>query len=484
MKEKNRAWKRGSASLLAVLLLVAVLTGLCILGDRLELRYGWRRDYSFNSVTTYSEKTGEILASLKYPVHIYALFSRDNEDRPLMELLNRYSAGSDMVSWETADLSLNPSLITRFRGSTSSEVVSSDSLIVSCEQTGRFRILDPSDFVSLNYDPEAGVYEMAGVTYESSLTQAIQYVTMDVIPRIMILQGQGELDENGTEILASLLVSNQYEVNYFTLDAQEAELEKGDLLMILSPVRDFTDAEFQKIRTFILKGGSVFITCDYTDPVENMPNMQALLRYYGVQPLEGIVIASDEEPQTYYEGRQLILIPYMQSTAITREMVENHSNTLLLAGSRAFEMPGAGDRDLSVAATLTSGSRAWLRSLDGDLSTLEQQAEDRPGPFALALEAERLTENSEMSRAFILGCSTVLTSADLYVMTDSQEMILRTVQYLLGDERETLNIPARLALRPKLGVGALTLGRVLWILLPVSIALAACLVLIPRRRRH
>ena len=55
----------------------------------LEKKHGWRVDYSFNALTTQSEATLEILAGLKHPVHIYALFTKGQEDGPLMELLDR-----------------------------------------------------------------------------------------------------------------------------------------------------------------------------------------------------------------------------------------------------------------------------------------------------------------------------------------------------------------------------------------------------------
>lgn len=42
-----------------------------------------------------------------------------------------------------------------------------------------------------------------------------------------------------------------------------------------------------------------------------MPNYQALLRYYGFLPRKGIVVASPEEPYTYYDNVRINLIPTM-----------------------------------------------------------------------------------------------------------------------------------------------------------------------------
>ena len=39
-----------------------------------------------------------------------------------------------------------------------------------------------------------------------------------------------------------------------------------------------------------------------------MPNYQSLLRSYGFQPLDGVVIAGAEETGTYYDGLQKMCI--------------------------------------------------------------------------------------------------------------------------------------------------------------------------------
>lgn len=111
MKKKQRRagrvpfWRQprfryGSMSTLLLCLCIAVLMAVVLLCDTLEEENGWRMDFSFNELTTQSETTEAILASLPYDVHIYALFTPGSEDLPLMELLNRYASASDRVTWE------------------------------------------------------------------------------------------------------------------------------------------------------------------------------------------------------------------------------------------------------------------------------------------------------------------------------------------------------------------------------------------------
>lgn len=499
MKERNTArerkprsgipfWRQprfryGSLSTALLCLCLAALLAVCLLCDRLEERFGWRVDCSFNAITTQSEQTLDVLAALEHPVHIYALFQRGQEDGPLLELLARYAAASPLVTWEQTDLTMNPGLIARFTTDTG-ETPTTDSLIVYCEDTGRWKLLSWSEFASLSYNELTGSYEFTGLNYESKITSAIAYVTRNEIPRVMILQGHNELDEDMTALLAELLVQNNYEVGYFTLDSREANLTSDDLLMILSPTRiDLSDDEMTAIRAFIDGGGSIFFTCDYTDTVSRMPNYEALLRSYGFLPQEGVVVASTEESGSYYGNNRLYLRPSMQLTEITADLVASNTTGLILTGSRAFAIPDESDSSLTVEPVLLSGSQSYLHDYTASMASLERQPDDPTGPFALALQAARVTSTGDISRAFVLGCSTLLTSSDLYAMTVSESFLIRAVEYLLDTEPVDLGIVSRLALRPQLSVDSALPGSFLLLLLPVSVICAAVVVLWPRRNR-
>lgn len=480
---RDPRFRYGSLSTAILCVFLAALIALNMLMASLEKKNGWRVDFSFNAMTTQSSQTLDVLDQLPHPVHIYALFSKGQEDLPLMELLNRYAAASPLVTWEQTDVSLNPGLMTKFRGSTSDQTVTNDSLIVYCEATDRFRILSPADFISLSLDYEAGVYEIAGLTYESEITSAIAYVTREDIPRVVVSQGHGELDEEMTAALKELLEGNHFEVVYASLQDAETVLAPDDLLLLLSPLRDLMDTELKKITDFTAQGGSLLITCDYSDPVETMPNYLSLLRSYGFLPRTGIVIASQEEPNTYYDEVQINLIPTMHATDMTLELVQSGADTLLLTGSRAFAMPGESDQGLTALTLLSSGYKAYLRDLSGGNMSIDQADGDAVGPFALGLQSTRVTEAGYVSKAVILGCSTLLTSSQIHAMTDAQEFIVTAVQYLAGGEAIDLDIMAKTAVRPQLSVESTRLGSMLLVCLPLTVAAAAVVVLLPRKRK-
>ena len=474
-------WKRNGIRAGILVFMTAALAAVNICVTTLEKDKGWRMDYSFNGITTQSETTREVLKELKDPVHIYALFPKGQEDAPLMELLDRYAAVSPLITWEQSDPGLNPALVTRF--STKTESVTGDSLIVYCEKTGRWRILSPAEFISLSMDPKTGTYSYAGYTYERAITSALVYVTREEIPRITIIQGHGELDGETLQAFTDLMTRNHYEVVYRNLAEPEYEPDPAELMAFFSPMRDISGAELEKLQRFTEAGGCILITCDYSDPVGEMPNYSSLLRSYGFLPREGIVVAEAEDSSHYYNNIRIDLIPEMLSTDVTMDLVASGANTVLMPGSRAFETPGGTDRNLMVFPVLQSGEKAYLKQLSPDMTSIEKTAGDPSGPFTLALQAQRVTAGGYISRAFLCGSSGMMTEEQIYAMTDAQQLILRMTEHLTGQSGSNLEIMGKSAVRPALSARGNGMGSVIVTVMPLAVLMAAAIVLLRRKNR-
>lgn len=479
----GRAGRRryGSVSALLLVLLAASLAALNIGISALETKNDWKIDASFNRISTHSEATRILLKDLPHGVHIYALFRKGDEDAPLLELLNRYSAANGKITWETTDPGLNPALLSRF--ATTDRVPAENDLIVFCEETGRWQVLGPDDYVSVSMDMETGEFSYAGWTYEKSISEAIDYVTRDRVPRVVILQGHGELDGEALKAFDDLMTGNRYEVVYEDLMDPDYIPDPQDLLVFFSPLRDITGEELAKVTDFAAKGGSFLFTRDFSDPTGSMPNYAALLRSYGFIPKDGVVIADEAAAGTYYSGTPTYLLPVMVNTDITMDLIGSGATQILLPGAAAFETPEETDRNLTVSVVLRSGETSYLKVLTGSTVSIDRAEGDETGAFALALQARRITSEGYLSRAFIIGCSAAMTDEQVYSMTDMPQLIMRTSEFLLDAEASDLNIMAREALRPSLGVGSTGLGSVLLAALPLLVLLAALLVLPGRRNR-
>ena len=480
MKKKlHRKLRHGALNTALCLLCAAACVLTVVAADYLESKYDWQLDYSFNNITTQGEATENLLDSLTRDVRMYAVFSDGSEDSQLIALLNRYQARTPHITWSQENLTRNPLLLQLASSYGDDSAVNSDCLIIRCEETGRTRVLTAEDYIERTYNAEQGLYTITGWQYEKSISEAILYVTADSLPRMQILSGHGELDETSTTVMEDYLTSANYDlsrVNLLTDGAPDPEAP----LMILSPTKDLSETELQMLTDYVQAGGDLFITVSYTDPDE-LPNFYALYRLYGFEPIPGLVLEDEARTDAYYESIPN-LIPTMLTTDATGTLVAAGYDTLILAGARALETPTQQDSALSVYVALESTEGAYIRTLGaGSTVSIERQADDRTGPFALALCASRVFDGGQNSRAFMIGNDSMFLDNWMYAYTYSGELLLQVSQYLQGKPPVDLDILSRPAVRQQLNVSNVAAPVVLLTLLPMLVAVLAVAVLLPRR---
>ena len=132
-KFKTGKWKYGSVSALMLAMILLALIALNAGVYALEKNKGWRIDLSFNGVLSQSAETKAVIESLDKPVEIYALFrkAQEREWLELQELLDKYAAASDKISWKQVDPTVDPVFLDRF--STDNLVPSETNLVIWCE---------------------------------------------------------------------------------------------------------------------------------------------------------------------------------------------------------------------------------------------------------------------------------------------------------------------------------------------------------------
>lgn len=135
----------------------------------------------------------------------------------------------------------------------------------------------------------------------------------------------------------------------------------------------FRDTELEEINEFAKEGGSLFITRDYTDPLDSMPNYLSLLRSYGVTPLSGIVV----DPGAYHEN-PLAIVPYMEELDMTQSLISSGMDVLLMPAACAFETPGEPDHSLTTGTVLKTSDQAYLRDLSDGIDSVDQQRATAP----------------------------------------------------------------------------------------------------------
>ena len=463
-----------SAALLA--LVIASLTILSVGAQSLEKRNGWTVDASFNGITTHTDETKRLLDSLDKNVHIQALFARGDEDTELMALLDRYAA-NEHITWEQVDPRLNPGLIRQY--TTAAAAPEEYDLIITCAETGHWKLVKSDDYIGARIDYEAGVQVYDQLAYERVISRAIDYVSRDRVPQVVILYGfREEVERNAALFFESFLEANRYEVTFRQLS--DFTPDPRDLLVFLCPQRDLTADERRTLEDFADAGGNFLFVRDPGDPLPG-DNYKALLNRYGFECLPGIVVADD----AYYDNIPTYLLPDMESSVVTLPLLARGADHIRLPGAAAFRMPERAipleeeppATDYHLTTTCILFVDGYMKQLTAD--TVEWESGDEAGTFAVALSAELVDSN--VSRAFILGNSAALMSEEYYSVTDMPLFTIGVLEWLMDLEYSSLDIVSRDAARPLLRAGDRRTGALVIVALPAAVLLAALLVL--KRRR-
>ena len=464
--------------MMAAFLAVCVLVNVGV--KALEDTYGWTRDFSFNGYATTGEETQKVLSRLDKDVEIYLLYQGGEVDAYVLNLLNRYKVLCDRIRVLPTDIARNPGILTRFQGDLD-RAVEADTVIVNCPETNRYKLLTYEDFMASGYDVQTGAFVLEGLAYEKELTEAILYTAQEELPVVGVLAGHSELNEAALAVLLDFLESNNYKARTLNL-MQGDRLNDVDLLLIASPQKDLNDLEVDIISTYAQDGGNFFIMRDYTDPLDGMPNYLAFLRSYGVVPMEGVVVAGEQDTDTYF-GDPLQLVPYMESMDMTMQLLAAKMDILLMPYASAFETPGEPTPSLTTATVLKTGPNAYVRRLSDGVDSTQKQPGDTSGEISVGLYAHRMYANGNVSRMFAAGGSPAFIWEYIYESAYVEEFLVAVLGELLPESRISLDIMASTALRPALTVGSQNIGIALIIALPLIIIAAGLAVLLPRRNR-
>lgn len=462
---------------LSLLLIVFSVVTILII-DRAEKVNAWRKDLSFNQVTSQSQEMTDLLKGLPHPVHAYAIFTPGQEDQALIGLLNRFSALNPKFTYSVENLVENPMLVNRLSSSLKDEPVSSDSLVLVCEATGRTRVLGMADYLAQSFDLASQRYQLDGLRYEQSIAEALVYITRKNVPQINILQGHGELGESETAYLNSLLKGHHFEVNQVDLSRGDA-LNTIATLLILAPQKDLLQSELDQITAFANKGGAILAVSDYNDP-DSLPLFDALYRSLGFVRKTGLVVADQDDAAAYVDS-QVYLTPYMEMTEATAPLIGAGQTSLRLPGARAFDMVG-GSNDLIISPLLTSGM-AYLKNVKVPNPTLMQEAGDEVGQFYLALLSDRAHADGTHSRAAILGNSSMLVDSWLAQISYGSQFFLQLVDYLNAEPAIRISIAAKPLARPPLEIKNPSVPLVILIAIPLLIPAVAIPIFTVRRKR-
>jgi|GEM_PF-1462480 len=475
---KQRKLRYGGLSILLTAVVIAVVILFNIAVGAVERNWGLRIDLTSSKVTDFNEQTYQLVGDLTQPVHIYAIFSTGNQSAgriQMEEVLTKYRTINRNVTVDFVDPALDPMTINKY----ASEGVQlrEGTLFVVNESGTRVKTITPDQYNTTTPHPLNPEVQIPLFAAERRITSAINYVTSEVFPVVRVLSGHNEAPLSAYSVfLKGYLEDNSYEMADLNLASEDAMLNKGDVLLIVSPSRDIPDSEYEKIRAWLTDGGRLLIAMDYQIDMTHFTNINRLLSYYSLSFGEGYIVEDTNQPNNWY-GNTYLLVPNKDPEhQVTKNLGQSYY--MLLPQVRPINPLAMPESGIQYATLLFSSEAATVRTADGVSD---------PGKQIIAMTALKQDyENQENDvRIAMIGTSAALVDSEYMGSSYNGLFALQLFEWLINRE-EQVNFSAKLVAQSMLRIPdaatGWTLAAIVVVIIPLMIAAAGVIVWIRRRR--
>ncbi len=365
--------KNGSYSMALTAILTAAVIAVNLIVGEVPSAYT-QIDMTDQKLTVLSEQTKDIISNLDKDVTIYYIVQENNYDENIKRLLERYDDLSSRITVEEKD----PVRYPKFAGQYTDSKISENSLIVTCGDISR--VVNYNDMYEYEMDYNTYSYNTTGFDAEGQITSAIAGVSSDDIPKLYTLTGHGEIS------LDAGYKSAIEKENIVTADLNLISGEKvpadADCVLVLSPSEDLTEPETAKLKAYLMTGGCAIIVSDYTG--KEMPNLDSLLEYYGIEKTDGVVFEGDSGN---YVQVPYYLVPTIKSTAVSSELSGGNAY-VLMAAAQGLETSEDKRSGVTVSEVLKTSDSSYSKMNVTNMKTYSKEKEDVDGPFAIGMIAE------------------------------------------------------------------------------------------------
>lgn len=388
--------------LVAAVVLAAVVN---VLGARHFVRWDWTKDRRWSL----SPATVETLRELAQPIDVWAIAGPgDPFEQSLRQTLAAYQADSSRIAvhWidpdrDTVQLA---DLTRRFdleAGRAEDGRIATDAVVI-VSSGDKHWFLTPSDLVEQADEVHVKPRE------ERALTQAIRNVRGGDKAKLCFTVGHGELSleesKDERESLGSvrdLLQKGNYDLASVDTTGPDAHepFTGCSVVVIAGPSAPFTAEETNRLRTWLLTGGSLFAV---VGPIEGStptglasPGLDAALTPFGIGLDEDLVHEVDPKaaiPDMHGEGFFVNARPHPVTASLVAKDADDHPPRVAIFYTRSLRHVSAPDAAWSAELLSTSDEAFAKKSTVGSAGWTDVPARDPsdvPGPFIVAMAGER-----------------------------------------------------------------------------------------------
>lgn len=434
-------------------------------------------DLSSNKVYSITEDTEKFLGKLKEDIIIYYVSDPQEINDNVYELVKKYEEKSKHVKVELKDPVVYPTFLDQY---TDEEAGSNCVVVVNKNDTTKYKYIGYSSLVKTEVNYQTYSQEITGVDVEGQVTSAINYVIAESSMKMYFLTGHDE-SENFDSNITDLIAKQNIETDVINLQTKDKIPSDCELLAIVSPKRDFTEEEVEKLNKYFEEGKPIVMCLGYVD--KSLPNINKFLKSYGLKNYGGLVVEKSSENRMG-QG-YTTLYPDFQGHDITGGLEGVYACFPFATGIKEAETVPEG---ITVEAILKTSSRSYAVS---DLGLSVEQitkSNSEIGPFyaGTLITSTKIGGNAKM----IVFCSSSAFDGSEGVSTASYinpELMMNSINFICDvDASTTVTVPVKELSTTYLSID--NSQQILWtlflvIIIPLLILIVGFIIWIRRRSR-
>lgn len=465
-----RQLKRGAYSVGLILLTTAVVVCANLLLKQVPAAYT-EFDVTGERLYSLTEDSYRVMDGLQENITIYVLSTESGMSQDVVQTLRRYEDYSKkQIRVEYVDISANPAFAEQYTDAS----LSPGSLIVVGEK--RSKCIDYTALYLSELSYETFAYETTAYDAEGQITSALNYVTMEDMPKVYLLTGHGEadLEESFLSVLSKLNI--EYErLNLLTADGVP---EDAAGLIVNAPTADFSADDTEKIRSYLDGGNNALFVYGYGR--EALPNYRSLLEAYQVTIADGLVVEQNRD--YYYQNNILWLLPEVESDELTASV---YGRYVFAPNACGIVIDEQAEEKGEVHYLLRTTQDAFVRANPDEVTEGEKVESDVDGPFALGVKATRQTENGTSTIAVYTSAELFSEVVDERVAGNNKKLFEGTVSGFASVE-DNVSIPPKSYYAGLLTVSMLDVmvaGLLMVLAVPIALLVAGFVIWLQRRKR-
>lgn len=503
---KGKRLKHGALSVVFTVFFVAAIVLINIIFNMVLDRFDVSADLTDKSMYSIDQTTADYLAGIDDIISIIVTAEETNFEsassyyKQVSEIVKAFSSANMKISASYLDLDENPAFYSKY-GAT----LSTGSIIVESEKTGRNVIITPTDYLSPKYTLDGdeisaeyySMYYQMGlgssgrllVEYyaaaEKCLLSGIMSVTNEDPVRVAVLTE--DYGASRPEALCELLEANAYIIEDIKITSVETIDPDYDFIILFAPIYDLSNDDLNKIDMWLDNGGRYDKNMFYaaSSQIDELPNINKYIEDWGLSLGTGYVYQTSDygyAASPTYQQLSPAEGSYSEGVDITTKATYGDRLkpiTLLFDEYSIY----------STEAIVSSYEGAVVAPFDG-LSDFDPSKAEQSGTFPVLASAEKIFYEGvepHQSRIYVASGHFMLDSTFMQSeYCNNSDIFLNVFNVASGKDRLEISVSPKSFTIETFEITASqrqAIAIVFAVVLPLAVVAAGVVVIVRRKRR-